>query len=170
MALSISLLSISKDGKLITIQDSSTPGSTSASIQWRYWTDLAFKPAVVLSGAQLTALKSVGGLGLTPDLVGLTPVVGQAFTDGIHVAQVTVDSGVWTYYILVNKAAEACIVAAIGQLSDHQTDCPILEKHLEKLIRWRFAADVKRDLTDYDGAHNLIVAVGKYCGSTDCNC
>jgi hypothetical protein len=167
MATNITVLAIDKFAKSITLGDTSSPVTTAATIRWRYWTDTAFQPDVILSGAQITAIKSVGGLALTPDLVGLTATIGASFADGIHVVQVVVDAGTQELKILVNKSAEACIVSAIGKLSEKNCDCSDCEAALQKLIRWRFAADIKRDLADYDAAHNLVVSIGKYC--VDCD-
>lgn len=86
---------------------------------------------------------------------------------GTYALQVAVEGDL---KVKINKAAEACIVGGIGKLAEVNCECIDNEKTLNKLIRWRFAADVKFDLLDYEGAHNMIVAINKICAASDCSC
>lgn len=166
------LIDISKNANSITLRDDSTYGvaPTSVTLKWKYWTDEVFL-SLVLSAEQMTAIVSAGGLVVTPLLIGIAGATTDSkFTDGEHHFQLDVDGVILDLKVLINKAAEACIVSAIGKLSERDSDCVQAEYMINKLIRWRFASDVKHDLKDYDGAHNLIVAVGKICCGLDCDC
>lgn len=72
--------------------------------------------------------------------------------------------------VLVNKAAESCIVSSTGELADIPGSCLEVEATLNKLIRWQIAAVVQHQCQDYDGAHNLVVSINKYCTSGKCIC
>lgn len=169
--ITLSVLSTAKDASSITLK--ATPdGAAPAAItlKWRYWTSTTTY-TTVLTAPQITSILSAGGLQLTPVQVGLSGTAGSVFADGVH--QLTI---VATGYpdgdlkVLFNQAAEQCIVSSVGKLAEKDCDCIDAERVLNKLIRYRFAADVQFDLKDYDGAHNLVIAIGKYCGSEDCNC
>lgn len=165
------LIDISKNASNITLRDDSTYGvaPTSVTLKHKYWTDTV-ETTKILDGTQKAAIVAAGGLVISPKFLGLSTSDTAVFADGEHHFQLVVDATTLDIKVLVNKAAEACIVSAIGKLAERDQDCPPAEYQLNKLIRWRFAADVKHDLKDYDGAHNLIVAINKLCCGLDCNC
>lgn len=90
---------------------------------------------------------------------GAAPVVGA----GIAAAEGDLK-------VLIATAAEACIVSSTGKLADIPGDCTAVEVILNKLIRWKFAAGILKDCQDYDGAHNMVVSINKYCASGKCIC
>lgn len=72
--------------------------------------------------------------------------------------------------VLVLEGGEACIVSAIGKLADRTDSCRTQEMEINKLLRWKFAANVQFDCEDYEGAHNLALAIKKSCDSGKCIC
>lgn len=169
--ITLTSLGVATGALSITLKATSDAAApTDMTIKWRYWTDTD-STDLVLTGTQLTDILSATGLELTPDALGLTATTGTAFADGVHhvISESTgFDDG--DLKVLVNKAAEKCITSSIGKLAERDCDCRETETLLNKLIRFRFAADVQHDCLDYDGAHNLVVAIGKYCDDCDCNC
>jgi hypothetical protein len=170
-AITLSLLSVSNDGKSITLKatsDGSAP--TDLTLKWRYWTETA-EIETILSGGQLTSILSSTGLVITPDLVGLTDATGAAFADGVHhVISESIGFDDGDIKVLVNKAAEKFLTEQIGTLAEKDCECREKVVLLNKLLRFRFAADVQHDCSDYDGSHNLVVAIGKSSDDCDCNC
>lgn len=163
------LIDISKNANTLTLRDNGSIAPVSVTLKHRYWTDAEFV-SIVLDAEDITAILSVNGLTINPLFLDLSTESTAVFADGEHHFQLDVDGVILDLKVLINKAAEACIVSATGKLSERDQDCPEAERILNKLIRWRFAADIKHDLADYDGAHNLIVAVNKLCCGMDCDC
>lgn len=72
--------------------------------------------------------------------------------------------------ILVNKAAEKCIAETLASSSSLGCGCESTYPQVNKMIQWRFAADVAYDCGDYTGAHNTIVQLNRICNQTSLAC
>ena len=72
--------------------------------------------------------------------------------------------------ILVNKAAEACIASTLGGSSPLDCNCSNNSAQVNKMIQWRFTADVLFNCDDFVGAHNTLVQLNRICNSTLSNC
>lgn len=105
-----------------------------------------------------TAAQSAGTLNLSTPFTGTSGAYSLAFSVEVDLK------------VLVNKAAEKCIVGLIGKLAEVSCDCADAERVLNKLVRWRFASDVKFDSKDYEGSHNMVLDIGLHCQGSDCNC
>lgn len=142
---------------------------------------------VVLSGSSgVAALQALGGIVWVLVVIAGTTYAYELDTTGTNdntqltlKTAVTVSSGAGATVIvggeddikiLINKAAEACIVSSTGALADIPGSCLEVEATLNKMIRWQFAANIQYECEDYDGAHNLVVSINKYCTSGKCIC
>lgn len=172
MTITLSHIDTHKEAKSLTLKDTTAYGVPPAAMTliFRYWTATTTY-TLVLNSTQIAALRGAG-LVIDPVLLDITDTEGTAFSDGVWQVSASADAGAHTgdLKLLINKTAERCITTAIGKLAASPCDCRDEELKLNMLIRRRFAADVKLDLKDYDGAHNLVVSIGAYCGSNDCNC
>jgi len=65
--------------------------------------------------------------------------------------------------VLVNKAAEACIAQTLAANSPLNCNCVNDIPKINKMIQWRFVADVLFNCDDFVGAHNTLVQLNKVC-------
>lgn len=119
---------------------------------------------VVVSG--ITYAFEVDSAGINNDTQITLKTVSTVTTSGATV----IAGGDADLKVLVNKAAEACIVSSTGALADIPGSCLDVEATLNKLIRWQIAAVIQHQCQDYEGAHNLVVSINKYCTSGKCIC
>jgi hypothetical protein len=184
--ITLSKIAIDKAAQSITIKAvlQTEPGgpidgqtTSKGTLKVRYWTDTTFTDKLIDSDDDVNYLFG-SGLVLTPQFLGISTNEDAAFADGVYQLKyttegyTTVDSKALEgdLKVLVDQGAEKCIASQIGKLAAQDCDCTDCEEELNKLLRWRFAAPVQFDCKDYDGAHNLVVAINQICGTKDCGC
>lgn len=72
--------------------------------------------------------------------------------------------------VLVNKAAEKCIATTLGSMSPIDCSCSNDASKVNKMIQWRFTADVLFNCDDFTGAHNTLVQLNRLCSTNSATC